>query len=411
MGIMLYMAVKDLFFYLYDDSNDCIFLGESDNVYKDYFLIKHHVGRKQKYLAYDYYDGGHYPNSTTADSKIRLPSIEETIKHFCANADLSLLLLCVDANELTDGTLTLLRYFKETKKPTKKNICIVIKSGAQLYNIAKVVSRLKDLRYIVPLELNTNVIGLNALTEWLTERKVLLTGNHPVPIKGISILGIPGTGKTVSAQLAAKIFNLPAYKFNIHTCLGKYVGDSEYNTELAFKEIKSLGKCVILLDEVDKIFNNNDDNQTTSRVLSILLNHMDNNKNVFWVLTGNNIKAIPPELLRKGRLDEYFYVGLPTLEAVQEYILYKFNLFEKYGFKYEELSPGSLIQVIAQNCVINKLLFSDIVSLCDSLYLSYVNNGKLEPGLWVNPFSSYTRYEEEFENILKWSQKNAKSAI
>lgn len=401
------MAVKDLFFYLFDDSKECIFVGESDNVYKDYFLVKNNIGRKQKYLTYDYYDGGHYPNSTSADSKIRLPTIEETIKHFCANPDLSLLLLCVDAYELNEGTLTLLRYFKESKKPDKKNICIVIRSGAQLYNIATVVSRLKELRYITPLIIDTTVVGLNSLFDWLTNRKVLLTGKHPVPIKGISILGIPGTGKTVSAQLAAMVFNLPAYKFNIHTCLGKYVGDSEFNTELAFKEIKSLGKCVILLDEVDKIFNNNDDNQTTSRVLSILLNYMDLNKNVFWVLTGNNIKAIPPELLRKGRLDEYFYIGLPTIEAVQEYILYKFNTFSEYGFKWD----NGLEKTIAYNCVKNKLLFSDIVSLCDSLYLSYVNTGSILPGLWINPFSSYTRYENEYRDILEWSEKNAKSAV
>jgi SpoVK/Ycf46/Vps4 family AAA+-type ATPase len=183
------------------------------------------------------------------------------------------------------------------------------------------------------------------------------------------------------------------------------VGDSEANTELAFKEISALGKCVILLDEVDKVFNNNDDNQTTSRVLSILLNYMDLNKNVFWVLTGNNVSDIPPELLRKGRLDEYFYVGLPDLEAAYIYIQKRLDEFAKYGYINQDIDAKDIASMLLSY----NYTFSDIVAHCDKLYVDFKNYGN-DACLEFKPVSSYDRNKEAYDAIMKWSEKNAKSA-
>lgn len=405
------MAKAPLSVFLFDDSKDrCIFVSESSDVYSDYFAVKNSLGKK-KYLAYDYLAGGYYPNALAAESKIRLNSLEDTIKHFYLNNYSDILILAVDSYELDSNVLTLLRYFKSAPKTTKKNIAIIIKSASQLEGLATVVNKVRTLRYLTDLKLDTKVVGLNNLRGWLNNRKVLVTGAHPVPLKGISILGVPGVGKTIAAQLAAEVLELPAYKFNLHTCLGKYVGDSENNTELAFREIESLGKCVILLDEVDKIFNRNDDNQTTSRVLSILLNYMQLNEDVFWVLTGNNIDEIPPELLRKGRLDEYFYIGLPEYEAVCEYILSRLLEFSGYR-KINDIEVERAC--LAQYAFNKELVFSDIVSLCNDYYIFSITYNTTDAHKFLEntkPISSYKRYEQEYGAILKWSEKNAKSAI
>lgn len=407
---MLYMSLAETFTgLLYDPlkpKNPFIIM-EAIDVYEAYFNVKTILGKKKKYLSYDYFCGGYFPNVMKSSNPVKLSSLEETLKYFYTAADLDILLLCLDVHSIDENILSLLQYISAAPNKASKRIGIIIKSATQLYSIGNVINKVNTLKYLSKLSLDTEVVGLNSLRSWLTDRKVLLSGNHPVGLKGISLIGIPGSGKTVSAQLAAKVFGLPAYKFNIHNCLGKYVGDSEANTELAFKEVESLGKCVILLDEVDKVFNSNDDNQTTGRVLSILLNYMQLNKNVFWVLTGNNIEDVPPELLRKGRLDEYFYIGLPEYETVKEYIKYKFSVFERhvdYPF------TPDLITYVAKECINNKLIFSDIESLCDYFYISICNKQGIDTGL-ISKASSYKRYENEYNAILKWSEQNAKSAI
>jgi len=387
-------------------ANNCPIVAiESENPYRDYFELRSSIRKGTRYLVYDSFHGGYYPHSLSSESKIKLGSLDETIKYFYAQADLDTLVICINDYNIDECTLNLLSYFLAAPKTDTKCIGIILKSSNGLVGVAEVLNKVNRYKYISKLVCDTEVVGLNGLRSWLTERKVLLTGEHPVGLKGISILGIPGSGKTVSAQLAAEIFKLPAYKFNIHTCLGKYVGDSEANTELAFKEISALGKCVILLDEVDKVFNNNDDNQTTSRVLSILLNYMDLNKNVFWVLTGNNVSDIPPELLRKGRLDEYFYVGLPDLEAAYIYIQKRLDEFAKYGYINQDIDAKDIASMLLSY----NYTFSDIVAHCDKLYVDFKNYGN-DACLEFKPVSSYDRNKEAYDAIMKWSEKNAKSA-
>lgn len=394
-----------------DEIKSPILLLETEFPYDKYFEVKKAIGKKKSILTYDSFFGGHYPNAADSKSKILIPSIEETIKHFYTASDLKLCILCVNDNELSSNVVDLLDYYHSAPKPESKKILLITKSGKQIYYISTTLSRSNKLRYLTKLPVRSDIIGLDKLEGWLESRKVLLTGNHPIGLKGISILGIAGTGKTMSAQLAAHTFGLPLYKFNLHSCLGKYVGDSEANTEYAFREIDTLGHCVILLDEVDKIFNVNDDNQTTSRVLSIMLSYMDSNRKVFWVLTGNNIKHIPPELLRKGRLDEYFYIGLPNNMTSLQYISNRLNEFCSY-INIEDIDD----QIILLHSAVKakNLTFSDIVSMCDEYYVCCRNNKSSSAQLFLNywkPISSYDRYKDDYDAILKWSEQNAKSAI
>lgn len=257
--------------------------------------------------------------------------------------------------------------------------------------------------YLEFVESNPHMYGLPKLAEWVTKRKCLITGDHPVPMKGISLIGIPGVGKTKSVGYISHLLDIPAYKFNILSCLNRYVGNSEANVNQALYNIQSIGKCVVLLDEVDKVFSKTDDDGTTSRILSLLLAFMDNNTEAFWVVTGNNIDKIPPELLRKGRLNEYFYIGLPEEEGIHDYITYIFNVYKNYGFSYTK----SYIKELTAFCIKHKLLFNDIVSLMEDIYIDFVTQSNSE----LEVVSSYYRHKEDFDRILEWSKSNAKSAM
>jgi hypothetical protein len=270
----------------------------------------------------------------------------------------------------------------------------------EFINEISINSGSNNLEYIKP---NPHMYGLPKLSEWVLRRKPLIHGTHPVPIKGISLIGIPGVGKTKSAGLISHLLEIPAFKFNILSCMDRYVGQSESNVTDALDTIKSLGKCVILLDEVDKVFSRSDDNGASARVLSILLSFMDNNVDCFWVLTGNIISNIPPELLRKGRLNEYFYIGLPDRNGIHDYISYILNVYSNYGISYDE----EYINHLTDFCVERKLLFNDIVSLMEDIYINFITGSNHE----LEVISSYYRYEEEFNKILEWSKEHAKPAV
>ncbi len=179
-----------------------------------------------------------------------------------------------------------------------------------------------------------DVGGLELLKEWLESRSKSFTDaarefGIPSP-KGILLLGVQGCGKSLVAKAIAATWNLPMLKMDVGRIFGSYVGQSEQNMRRAISIAESLAPCVLWMDEMEKGFagvggGSVSDSGTTARVFATFLTWMqEKTKPVFLVATANDVSALPPELLRKGRFDEIFFIDLPELEDRKE--IFKIHL-------------------------------------------------------------------------------------
>lgn len=145
-------------------------------------------------------------------------------------------------------------------------------------------------------------------------RKAELYG-LPAP-RGLMLIGIQGTGKTLTAKAIANEWKLPLLKLDVGKLFGGIVGESESNIREMIKIAEAMAPCIIWIDEIDKAFTgiySQGDSGTTSRVFASLTTWLSEKiSKVFIVATANNIDFLPPELIRKGRFDEIFFVGLPS---------------------------------------------------------------------------------------------------
>ena len=180
------------------------------------------------------------------------------------------------------------------------------------------------LEYYEASEDFSNVGGLSVLKDWLTKRAVAFTEEArafglPAP-KGILLLGVQGCGKSLCAKAVSRRWQLPLLRFDMGRMFGSLVGSSEENVRRAIAVAESVAPAVLWVDEIDKAFVGSQssgatDGGTTARVFGTFLTWLSEKKAaVFVVCTANDVSQLPPELLRKGRLDEIFYVDLPSEE-------------------------------------------------------------------------------------------------
>jgi SpoVK/Ycf46/Vps4 family AAA+-type ATPase len=176
------------------------------------------------------------------------------------------------------------------------------------------------LDFYAATETIADIGGLDNLKEWLTRRGGAFSERAkqyglPAP-KGLLLVGIQGTGKSLSAKAIAHNWQLPLLRLDVGRLFGGVVGESESRTRQMIQLAEALAPCVLWIDEIDKAFAGVDsrgDAGTTSRVFGTFITWMaEKTSSVFVVATANNIQALPPELLRKGRFDEIFFVGLPS---------------------------------------------------------------------------------------------------
>ena len=136
--------------------------------------------------------------------------------------------------------------------------------------------------------------------------------------KGLLILGIPGTGKSLTAKATAAVFNLPLLRLDAGKLYGGIVGQSEANVRAVIQTAEAIAPCCLWIDELEKGFagsksSGTTDGGTSARVFGSFLSWMqEKSKPVFVVATANDVSQLPPELLRKGRFDEIFFVDLPN---------------------------------------------------------------------------------------------------
>ncbi len=164
--------------------------------------------------------------------------------------------------------------------------------------------------------------GLENLKKWLIKRKGTWTEkarkyNLPAP-KGVLITGVPGCGKSLTAKAMSSIWGLPLLKLDMGKIFGGLVGSSEENMRKAISTAEAIAPSILWVDEIEKGLSgvkSSGDSGTSARVFGTFLTWLqEKTKPVFVIATANDISALPPELLRKGRFDEIFFVDLPTFE-------------------------------------------------------------------------------------------------
>jgi len=165
----------------------------------------------------------------------------------------------------------------------------------------------------------TEVGGLKNLKRWLEQRRSVFQddappGNLDKP-KGIMLLGVQGCGKSLAARAVAGMWNIPLLRLDFAVLYNKYIGETEKNLRASLKTAAVMAPCVLWIDEIEKgLAADESDSGTSRRILGTLLTWMSENKSgVFVVATANDITSLPPELVRKGRMDEIFFVDLPDM--------------------------------------------------------------------------------------------------
>lgn len=166
--------------------------------------------------------------------------------------------------------------------------------------------------------------GLDLLKTWLVRRKdafgrKAVEYKLPCP-KGLLIIGIPGTGKSLTAKATASVFQRPLLRLDAGRLYGGLVGESENNARAVIQTVEAIAPCILWIDEIEKGFSGSrssgvTDGGTSSRVFGTFISWMQEKTSpVFIVATANDVSQLPPEMLRKGRFDELFFVDLPNPE-------------------------------------------------------------------------------------------------
>jgi len=188
----------------------------------------------------------------------------------------------------------------------------------------QIIRESEALEFYAVHETPANVGGLGVLKEWLQMRERAFTQearNYGLPSpKGIALIGIPGTGKSLTAKMIGGLWRLPLLRLDVGSLFGSLVGESEERTQRALQLAETVAPCILWIDEIGKAFAfGGMDGGVGKRVFGKILTWMqEKTAPCFVVATANDISSLPPELLRKGRFDEIFFLDLPTVAERQE---------------------------------------------------------------------------------------------
>lgn len=331
------------------------------------------------------------------------------------------LIICAESITIEDTEA--IKKFYANKINAKDQIVLVIPEdyNVNLENIKRqnIIYLISDFmedyklksNLVYKIENTQAIVGMAGLTNWLIRRKACFLEDYGIKIKGISVFGIPGTGKTISAFRCGEVFGCDVYNFDIHSCLDSYLGNSEKNVDAALAKVKSLGRVVVLIDEIDKMFSyskNSNDGGVSSRILKKLLSFMNDNKDSFFVITGNSVKNVPSELIRRGRLNEYFYADLPIASDFTNFIKEKLNTY-----KIEKSAKTTLYKALDEKTymyVAKNYTYADLNAIIDECVIDVINVGTPDVSSHIeNTVSGFNRNKEDYEYTIEWGRKNARN--
>ena len=213
----------------------------------------------------------------------------------------------------------------------------------------QIISQTEILEYSSVNEKFDNLGGLKNLKEWLQKRQAAfgskaVTYGLPTP-RGLLLIGIQGTGKSLTAKAIANDWKLPLLKLDVGKLFGGIVGESESRLRQMINVTETISPCILWIDEIDKAFNNSQnrgDGGTSNRVLGTFVTWLsEKTKPVFVIATANSIDYLPLEIIRKGRFDEIFFLDLPQRSEREEIFkihLQQFRPGNWKNFNYAELA-------------------------------------------------------------------------
>lgn len=255
--------------------------------------------------------------------------------------------------------------------------------------------------------------GLDGLKLWLEANEPLLTADLRErgirPPRGILLVGVPGCGKSLSAKAIAALWNLPLYRLDLSTIHGQYLGQSESRLKEALSTADHVAPCVLWIDEIEKglagAIGGGDGGTSTRLVGQFLYWLQESQARVFVVATANDVSKLPPELLRRGRFDELFFVDLPTAAEREEII----SIYVQKGLK-RSLAPELLSQLVklsegfagadleaAVRDVVKQAFVKGDQSVTDQTFLNFFTN--------VVPLSQTS--PEQIDAIRAWGKERA----
>jgi SpoVK/Ycf46/Vps4 family AAA+-type ATPase len=216
----------------------------------------------------------------------------------------------------------------------------------------QIIRQTEILEYYSVDDKITSLGGLDILKDWLKKRKTafgIQASNYGLPTpRGLLLIGIQGTGKSLTAKAIAKDWKLPLLKLDVGKLFGGIVGESESRLRQMINVSETISPCILWIDEIDKAFTNTEskgDSGTSNRVLATFISWLsEKTKPVFVIATANNIDLLPLEIIRKGRFDEIFFLDLPKQEEREE--IFKIHLQEFRpntwkSFDYSKLAQAS----------------------------------------------------------------------
>lgn len=326
-------------------------------------------------------------------------------------------------NEDIHRAAMLLRGFTEVQIDNVLVSQLVTHKGLKRENLLD-LTRLKSRLYAsvpcveeVQVRADMVVSGLENMRKWVRERKqlffvedeVLDSYNLTAP-KGILLAGIPGCGKSYSSKMIAAEWELPLFRFDIGAIYDKWMGESERKMQDALAFIDNMAPCVVWIDEIEKALSVSDSgNDTGKRILGQFLYWLqESSSRVFLVATANDISALPPELFRKGRFSEIFFIDLPNREersvTIKQYLSKCLHMQlseseierlveESEGYSYSDIE--SVIKEAAQILILNPDMEIDV----NELVFFFRQNTSFSS---TNP--------ETVEKLRKWGRERAVSA-
>jgi len=264
-----------------------------------------------------------------------------------------------------------------------------------------------------------NVGGMEILKNWLEKRKQAYDFKAQnwglAEPKGLLLLGVPGCGKSLTAKCIASLWNMPLLRLDIGKVFQGIVGSSEDNIRRAIATAEAVAPCVLWIDEIEKGLSGVQssgatDGGTTSRIFSTILTWMQEKTDpVFVVATANDISSLPPELLRKGRFDEIFFVDLPNEEDRK-------SIFSIHLYKNNQISENFGLDKLAKESIgFNGAEIEECVK--ESMFAAYTENPN-EPKLQIIHLLNSIKetvplsrtMKDQIDFLRKWAKSRAKQA-
>nr|YP_010330105.1 hypothetical protein MW505_pgp176 [Porphyridium aerugineum]UNJ17821.1 hypothetical protein [Porphyridium aerugineum] len=267
----------------------------------------------------------------------------------------------------------------------------------------QVINKTQILEFYYSAEKLSTIGGLNNLKKWLSIRSESFSKKAELyglsTPKGLLLVGVQGTGKTLTAKAIANEWKMPLLKLDVGKLFGGLVGESELKIRQMIQIAEAMAPCIIWIDEIDKAFTgiySQSDSGTTGRVFSTLTTWLSEKQSkVFIIATANNLDLLPTELIRKGRFDEIFFVDLPSKQERQsifEILLKKIrpNTYKNYDIKYlsdisNQYSGAEIEQLIMEAMYLaysenrGKLCTKDIISSIEnSIPLACTNQSTIK---------------------------------